>query len=42
MEKTIILDAYNRGLLSKEEFTKLLEIVPNTLNDEPFKKQEIF
>ncbi|WP_281179275.1 hypothetical protein [Vulcanibacillus modesticaldus] len=31
MEKAVIIDAYFKGLLSKEECTKILGIDPNVL-----------
>ena len=31
MDKTIIIEAYHRGLLSRDECTKLLGIDPNIL-----------
>lgn len=33
MEKAVIIDAYHRGLLSREECTKLLGIDPSILTE---------
>lgn len=40
MEKTMIIDAYIKGLLSKEECTKILGIDPTILTDELQKPTE--
>lgn len=42
MDKTIILEAYYRGLLSTEECTKILGIDPNILRKREFSTVEEF
>ncbi|MGD9678607.1 MAG: hypothetical protein AB7V16_09735 [Vulcanibacillus sp.] len=41
MEKTLIIDAYIKGLLSKDECTKILGIDPAILLKDSSKKMEL-